>query len=307
MTSEPRNGQNAAGAADRERAERAAERAERAAEQADRRARDIDRLGRWIVRLAVALFLAIMALSVAALDGRIDELSRDVSRMQGQLANEAQVQQAYDAAIADAAVAKPSEISNALTPIQMGAPVLTVTWTSWKGYDEAIGSAMNLSRDVWITLVPQLAEFCSKLEGDVDLNLRLEQRLGLPPYSQRTKVVEMWVEPNDLFRPCPDPEIDDSHCALNFPPGTDVEHIKWIDNRRKTSYSGDTPYPWTRLGYTYDWARSPDNRFRAGASYAVPAVTRASPEAMGLSEYVIRKGATVRVKSVDSTGNYCQR
>ena len=297
MDSKPSNGQNAATAAtDRAAADRAAAdraRAERAADQADCRARDIEQLGRWLVGLvglAVALFLAIVALSVVVwwfLDGRIDELSRDVSRMQSQLEKEAQVQQAYNAAIADAAVAEPSEISNALTPIQTGAPVLTVTWTPWNGYDEAIGSTMNLPRDVWITLVPQLAEFCSKLEGDVDLNLRLEQRLGLPPYNQRTKFVEMWVEPNDLFRPCPDPEIDDSHCALNFPPGTGVEHIKWIDNRRKTSYSGDTPYPWTRLGYTYDWARS--------------------PEEMGLSEYVIRKGATVRVKSVDSTGNYCQR
>ena len=231
-----------------------------------------------VVGLAVTLFLVLVALAY----------------MQ---ATDAQVQQAYAAAIADAAVAKPSEISYALTPIQPGAHrthweesdgksyVLTVTWTSWNGYDSAIGSPKKLRQDVWITLVPQLAEFCSGLEEN-GRNLRLEQYLGLPPDSQNTKFVEMWVMPNDLFRPCPDPEIDDRSCVLHFPGGTDVEHIKWIDNRRKTVYSGDPPYPWTRLGYTYDWARS--------------------SQEMGLSEYVIRKGATVRVKSVDSTSNYCQ-
>ena len=270
MSTDTSNGENdTPGGADRERAQRAAD-------HANRRARNIDRLGCWIIGLAIVL-LAIVALC--------------------QLDNEAQVQQAYDAAIADAAVAKPSEISKALTPILPGAPgtywkksdgisyVLTVTWASWKGYDGAIGSALKLSQDVWITLVPQLAEFCSRLE-DVDLNLRLEQRLGLPPYSRKTKFVEMWVEPNDLFRPCPDREIDDNRCTLNFPPKTDVAHIQWIDNQRKTSYSGDTPYPWTRLGYTYDWERS--------------------TKEIGLSEYVIRKGATVQIKSVDSTSNYCQ-
>lgn len=212
---------------------------------------------------------------------------------------DSEVQQAYNSAIADAEVAEPSEIWDDLTPILPGETgtrweesdgksyVLTVTWTSWDGYDGATGSTMELSRDVWITLVPEVAEFCSLVPEHVDLNLRLAQLLGLPPHDERRRFVEMWVRPDDLFRPCPDPATNDNRCELDFPPGTEVEHRQWFDRQHKASYSGQSPYPWTRLGYTYDWG---------GSSGEV-----------GLSEYVIRKGARVGVRSVDSTRMYCQR
>jgi len=29
--------------------------------------------------------------------------------------------------------------------------------------------------------------------------------------------VKMWVSPDDLFRPCPDPEINDSECEITYP------------------------------------------------------------------------------------------
>ena len=47
----------------------------------------------------------------------------------------------------------------------------------------------------------------------------------------------------------------------------------WFENNTASSYSTGA-YPWTRLGYTYDWA---DN----GTAY-------------GLSEVIIFKGAKVR-------------
>ncbi|WP_405357753.1 hypothetical protein [Ruminococcus sp.] len=49
----------------------------------------------------------------------------------------------------------------------------------------------------------------------------------------------------------------------------------WFENNTASSYSTGS-YPWTRLGYTYDWA---DN----GTAY-------------GLSEFIIFKGAKVKVE-----------
>ena len=165
---------------------------------------------------------------------------------------------AYSAAVADAEVAEPSEISDKLTPVLPSETetqwnisagekhVLTVTWTSWDGYDAHLGLFMTLSQEVWITLVPQVAEFCSLLHLDPEhLDLRLEQLLGLPPRNKKTKFVEMWVRPDDLFRPCPDAETYDNRCGLDFPAGTDPEHKKWFNERRNESY-GKNPYPWIR-------------------------------------------------------------
>jgi len=87
-----------------------------------------------------------------------------------------------------------------------------------------------------------------------------------------------------MFRPSPDLEIDDTVASLDFPVGTPQEHIDWFDNLKATSY-GDDGYPWTRLGYTYDW---------------YPDMTD-----IGLSEFVIRKGTTVMVESVSAQDAYC--
>jgi hypothetical protein len=46
-------------------------------------------------------------------------------------------------------------------------------------------------------------------------------------------------------------------------------------------------YPWTALGYTYDWGRQTEN--------------------VGASEYVIKPNATVFIESVKTTKDFCQR
>ena len=203
---------------------------------------------------------------------------------------------AYCAAVADAVVAEQSEISGHLIPvlpkqretrwtnIEGKDYVLTVTWASWDGYAGKVDSVMKLQQEVWATLVPQVREFCSELAVK-DLNLRLEQLLGLPPGNGKTMFVEMWVKPDDLFRPCPDSEIDDNRCDLYFPHGTDIKHKEWFNHRRRTAYVGKNVHPWTRLGYTYDWGNSSGE--------------------VGLSEYVIRKGAMVRVGLPRVTRTYC--
>lgn len=215
-----------------------------------------------------------------------------------------QLQQVYQAAIKDAEVAEPGEISTRLTAITPhnthliweGAAgmsrVLVVTWTSWTGYDNLVGKSIRVddlaksvetSRDTWVTVAPELQDFCGRQCLDsTNMTLRVEQLLGLPPHGEKTRFVAFWVNVDDLFRPSPDPEVSDHEAELDIPASprfvtVSAEHADWFDALKETSYGPDG-YPWTRLGYTYDWGH-PFCRF-------------------GLSEFVIWSGATVDVESV---------
>jgi len=202
----------------------------------------------------------------------------------------------YDDAVADAADVEADEVVDSLVAIRPGSDdivsdpdgrVLMVTWTDWDGYDGMEGEMMDLGVDVWSTAAPHLQRFCrgAGLVGDA-LTARLEQRLGLPPGGTKDRVVEFWAYPEDMFRPSPDPEIDDSAAELDFPPDASAEHRAWIEDLRASSY-GINGYPWTQLGYTYDWA--------PGAGSEV-----------GDSEFVVRSGSDVVVESVTPHADYCK-
>ena len=142
-----------------------------------------------------------------------------------------------------------------------------------------------------MTAVPELRRRCHAFPDGTDLTLRLEELLGLPPHDGKTRLVQLWADPHTMFRPTPDPEVNDSEADLDFPESSrssvSEEHRLWFNNLRATSY-GPKGYPWTRLGYTYDWG-SP-------ASH------------VGLSGFVIDKGAPVTVESVIAApADYCQR
>jgi hypothetical protein len=202
----------------------------------------------------------------------------------------------YRAAVEDAAVVDADEVVDDLVAIRPGADdivedaegrVLMVTWTDWDGYDGKEDQAMELGVEVWATAAPHLQQTCRTwgLDGDA-LTGRLEQRLGLPPGGAKDRVVELWVAPEAMFRPSPDPAIDDASADLEFPADASQDHIAWIEALRAASY-GDDGYPWTQLGYTYDWA--------PGATSEV-----------GDSEFVVRAGSEVVVASVTPQADYCK-
>jgi hypothetical protein len=201
----------------------------------------------------------------------------------------------YAAAVADAKVAEESEIydqllaisaSNASMKFDDQGRVLAVTWTSWTGYDGKEGQELELGVEVWVTTVPQLQDFCRGLRlTDKALDLRLEQAMGLPPNNGKSKLVQLWIPTDGLFRPSPDAEIDDGVAALAFPDNASPEHVAWIEKLQGSSY-GEKGYPWTRLGYTYDWA--PDAKSE-----------------VGLSEFVARKGTKVVVEAIVPQAQYC--
>ena len=204
----------------------------------------------------------------------------------------------YQAAIRDAETANESEICRHLTPITESNPnltweedngstrVLVVTWTAWGGYVNQTNNTMNLTRETWVTVYSEVRDFIGRNALPAEkCSLRLEQLNGLPPRNNKTWFVELFVSPQDMFRPSPDPEINDTEAQLDFPADTSQEHIDWINNLKNSSY-GTNGYPWTQLGYTYDWATNSQNH-------------------VGLSEYVIRKGSIVKIHDTISTNEYC--
>ncbi|NPE28699.1 hypothetical protein HNV12_12165 [Methanococcoides sp. SA1] len=204
------------------------------------------------------------------------------------------IEQMYQTAIEDAMLAEEDEIYKKLVPIiesntelqwmdDSGEKyVLLVTWTK---YPESYSVESNVSTwwgDTWVMVIPELKGFVQENNiQDDELTLRLEQLIGLPPGDGNDHFVEMWVKPYDLFRPTPDPEITDTQAQLDFHENVSQEHVDWFNSLNISTYD---EYPWTRLGYTYDWGDPASD--------------------VGLSEYVIRKDSEVIVSSVSTTIDY---
>lgn len=165
--------------------------------------------------------------------------------------------------------------------------VRMVVWTTYGGYTQGDNT---LSREVWVTAAPQLQEFCKTVPAD-NLVPRINELLGLPPATDADvagrKFVEMWVKPGDMFRPCPDSEIDDTTCGLQFPATATAEHKAWMNSYYASSYGfwQKTQYPWTGLGYTYDWCNANTH--------------------VGASEFVVRSGSVVNVTGYYERTAYC--
>ncbi|QRK10427.1 hypothetical protein JQX13_10225 [Archangium violaceum] len=207
-------------------------------------------------------------------------------------------QETYDEAVLDAAEPTQEDVIDGLWAITPSNPRLSwneersavrmVAWTTWTGYEQGDNT---LSQEIWVTAVPQLQELCRTLPDDAARIARINQFLGLPPATEHDNgrfFVEMWVRPGDMFRPCPDAEIDDTTCGLSFPEGVSAEHESWIANTYASRYGfwQTTRYPWTGLGYTYDWC-SQDTKH------------------VGASEFVVRSGSVVDVTALIDRDSYC--
>jgi hypothetical protein len=207
--------------------------------------------------------------------------------------------QHYNETVRDSAVYRHENL-RPLFPLKFDSLALTTTVATLTGYDYQLGQ-QSLSRAVWVTAAPEVQQKCRKFT-EPDLAMRLRQLLGLQPDAKFQYFVTMTVSASDVFRPATDPttttqwpcsDSKDPACGEVFPDWATSDHIKWIANQMLTSYviseshTGAYSYPWTRLGYTYDWKPGADR--------------------YGASEYVIRPGAVVVVKNKEPYASYCGR
>ena len=206
------------------------------------------------------------------------------------------LQDQYQDAIADAAVIEVSE-KVALESI-VGESQKFVTWTAYpdsfsKGEEVALSWG-----ELWVTLDNHVQQRCQAFPKQA-LNLRIQQLLGLPP--QQSDVdrffVVLTVDAKDVFRPCANGDLDQVQCEASFPDSTTEAHKAWYAGQTALAYQ-EKGYPWTRLGYTYDWSGYSRAEAKSGSAAELSEV--------GVNEFVIHRNAKVRVESILSTEEYCR-
>jgi hypothetical protein len=180
--------------------------------------------------------------------------------------------------------------------------VVSVKTAAWPVRDT------TLQYEVWVTVVPEVRDSCNDWAQDEQV-MRLRQLLGLQPTYPAAWFIEMRVPADSIFRPAADPAINTAtlcdtgtnpDCPLGFPNGVSARHVRWFADKMLATWKlpngypasgGDDfnrlGYPWTRLGYTYNWHPG-------------------SPR-YGASEYVVRPGTRAVVTSVQSVQDYCRR
>ncbi len=211
---------------------------------------------------------------------------------------------AYDHAVSAARLPRMANVSKTLLTIPPDQPVDVVAWVrkdQAEGLKTASGGWVTTAlSETWVTVEPHLRTFCSALVRDqhadeARLTGRLEQRLGLSPSSNKTQVVRIRVErpgPGVIFRPCVDPATDHAACPVGPPSKAPLAHQQWLYRQYYSSYGQSllSEFPWTALGYTFDWA-----------SAGKPSQFQRNGE----SEFVINKGAQIEILEAVTTSQYC--
>ena len=209
---------------------------------------------------------------------------------------------AYKAAISDAAVASPSKILP-LQALPAGDRIAVVSWVSERKTPcakDTLPCEVSIGKNpVWVTLSGEVQTICRawNLRGDA-LRRRLEQLLGMPmdppPQYRMVAFAEFSVPRESIERPCLGvDETNPAHptCTIDAQPGTPIQLRTFVGQQMADSYVVDNPkgpgYPYTRLGYTYDWAPT------------------ASAKHYGASEFIIKPMSATRVIKVIPTDDYC--
>ena len=158
---------------------------------------------------------------------------------------------------------------------------------SWHKYPESYiaGETANLQwGEVWTFTDKEIKAWYQKnKENVINWDLRLEQLIGLPKDSGYTHFSAFWVSPDDIIRPAYTFDITKSDMSAEFTKVPEQTFLEWFNSNIEWSYQ-ESAYPWTRIGYTYDWA---DN----GTEF-------------GLSEFLIKKGSDVEVEFTYTTEEF---
>jgi len=188
----------------------------------------------------------------------------------------------YQIAIIDSMVAETDEvmplaaINTDSAMVQWNEPKDKVLLATWHRYPDSYpdkATVENSWGEIWVFLPLELKNQYQGQSTEDEI-LRLEQLLGLPPQNGYTNFTAIWVSPEDILRPSYDNEISDSTVQLQFEENTDPDYVEWFEQNIIDSYF-PPQYPWTRLGYTYDWSG-------LGTEY-------------GLSEFIVKKGSPLIV------------
>jgi len=141
------------------------------------------------------------------------------------------------------------------------------------------------NHDIWVTVCPDLQTFChTNLAAGTNQVFRLVQLLGLPPACPYDTIVEFWISPDYLFRPTAEPAINSVSAGLSTSASaplistnyrTPAFWSAWYNGNYSTRYAFangiSNAYPYTQLGYTYDWSPARPNHHGA-SEFVIPGI-----------------------------------
>jgi hypothetical protein len=209
----------------------------------------------------------------------------------------------YRRALAEAALAEPQK-ALPLKQLPQTATVRVVSWMTGVSVPcPTDGCAFQTGEGrLWVTIEGEVQAICRTwgLQGDA-LRERLEQLLGLPPHTparwRKTHMVSIEVPRDALQRPCLGDSVDASgapRCSLrpDAAAASEPELRRFVLDTMAASWvagANEPGYPFTRLGYTYDWHPSA----AALAHY-------------GATEFVVRPRTAASLVASSPTDEYCR-
>ncbi len=199
----------------------------------------------------------------------------------------------YTLAVRDAMVAEQEEIqplfaletnSDMVTYNAKGDKILLLTWHK-RPQNYVTGQKIAMGDwTVWTFTDKEIAAwYAQNVHTVTNWSLRLEQLIGLPPNAGYTHVSALWVSPSSVVRPAYNTDTMSTTMVTVFSGEPEAAYKQWFDKNILFSYFYGA-YPWTRLGYTYDWA---DN----GREY-------------GLSEFLILPRSSIHVEWTKTTEEF---
>ena len=182
-----------------------------------------------------------------------------------------------------------------LVVLKEGQVAEVLTWTTDK-YEP--GPQPALTQEIWVVDAAQMKGRCPDLfASGGDPTERINQLLGMPPSApQHFELIKVPVTPYifvknklkaEIIRPCfSSGDVSRESChylGKGAPEDSLSPYQQWI----KSIDTETGSYPWTGLGYTYDW--SPTN-----------------PSHVGLSEFILPVGSQVVVEKSVTPQEFCE-
>ncbi|MBP2293184.1 hypothetical protein [Azospirillum rugosum] len=207
----------------------------------------------------------------------------------------------YDQAIDRSAVYQEANVRR-LAPLAYPVRALSLTGnTAWAAGKEGQKVTIDSPYGLWISVEPELQAICRTYPRDQVID-RLHQLLGLKPATDsdrsarfiRFTIEEQKTGPavTGVFRPCANPDPTATQCGNQITTKPEqAAYVSWFANQMVFSYKrdasmGGTGYPWTRLGYTYNW-------------------DPAAADIRGVQEYVVPDKTVVTVTEIVTPEDYC--
>lgn len=196
----------------------------------------------------------------------------------------------WQAAMADAVFSEDSEVMELVCLTrddpqviwdEAGERVLLVTWHDYEQPCEP-GDPLEY-QDIWATSLGEMtAWYRENGSGVTDWDLRFAQLLGMPDDGSCTRFSAFWISPSQVIRPAYVTDVT-AQMENGYDRMTDPEYRAWFDDNILYSYF-ESEYPWTRLGYTYDWS--------------------GGDSAYGLTEFLVEDGSQAEIAFTCSTRDF---